>query len=387
MAIENRIRRDGTYRAPPPAPGRDACPACRVRPALVAAVSALAVAATLLVAVPAARRDLAPGRPTGSPVDASPAWVGFTPAFEPLEGPIRIGLQPGHWKIEELPDELARLRTSTGAAWGRLRELDLNLAVVRDLAARLEKRGFAVDVVPATVPPGYRADLFISVHADRSDLPLRSGWKLAPPWRASAWSVMLAEALSAAFASSGLPLDALGVTDNMRGYFGFSWRRYEHALSPYTPAALVELGFLGNAADRERLRDRPGFYAGILEKGIDAYLEGYDRGIRSAFVPTNPPRLVAGTSGARLRSSPDRVSAILDELVPGQPVTVLARRGEWYEAWFPEARMSAWLPASELAGAPGPAPDWTFVIRMNERAAASVDGGSIKAPAPPRVRP
>ncbi|MBN1242161.1 MAG: N-acetylmuramoyl-L-alanine amidase [Spirochaetales bacterium] len=357
------------------------------RSALVVAASALAAAAILLVAFPAARRNGEAGLPSLGPVDASPAWAGFTPAFEPLEGPIRIGLQPGHWKIEELPDELARLRTSTGAAWGRLRELDLNLAVVRALAARLEKRGYAVDIVPATVPPGYRADLFISVHADRSDLPLRSGWKLAPPWRASPWSVALAGALTGAFASSGLPHDAFGVTDNMRGYFGFSWRRYEHALSPYTPAVLVELGFLGNAADRERLRDRPDFYAGILEKGIDAYLETYDRGIRSAYVPTNPPRLVAGPSGARLRSSPDRVSAILDELVPGQPVTVLSRRGVWYEAWFPEARMSAWLPASELAGAPGPAPDWTFVIRMNERAAASVDGASIKVPAPPRVRP
>lgn len=354
---------------------------------MVAGVSALAVAATLLVAFPAARRDAAPGRPPLGPVDSSPAWIEFSPPFEPLEGPVRIGLQPGHWKIEELPDELARLRTSTGAAWGRLRELDLNLAVVRELAKRLEKRGFAVDLIPATVPPAYRADLFISVHADRSDLPLRSGWKLAPPWRASSWSVALAGALTGAFASSGLSPDSGGVTDNMRGYFGFSWRRYEHALSPYTPAVLVELGFLGNAADRERLRDKPGFYAGILEKGIDVYLEGYDRGIRSAFVPTNPPRLVAGPSGARLRSSPDRVSAILDELVPGQPVTVLARRGEWYETWFPEARMSAWLPASELAGAPGPAPDWTFVIRMNERAAASVEGGSIKVPAPPRVRP
>lgn len=382
-----RLRRDGGKRTPPPATVPRGGPAWRSGPALVAVASTLAVAATLLVAFPAARRDLAPVRPPGSPVDASPAWAGFEPAFEPLEGPIRIGLQPGHWKIEELPDELARLRTSTGAAWGRLRELDLNLAVVRELAARLEKRGFAVDLVPATVPPGYRTDLFISVHADRSDLPLRSGWKLAPPWRASPWSVTLAGALSRAFDSSGLPFDALGVTDNMRGYFGFSWRRYEHALSPYTPAVLVELGFLGNAADRERLRDRPGFYAEILENGIDGYLEAYDRGIRSAFVPTNPPRLVAGPSGARLRSSPDLVSAILEELVPGQPVTVLARRDEWYEAWFPEARMSAWLPASELTGAPGPAPDWTFVIRMNERAAASVDGGSIKAPAPPRVRP
>ncbi|HOX17582.1 MAG TPA: N-acetylmuramoyl-L-alanine amidase [Spirochaetales bacterium] len=385
--MEERFRRAGTDRSPPPARSPLAFPERVSRPALVAAASALAVAATLLVAFPAARRDGAVGPPPSSPVDASPAWADFTPAFEPLEGPVRIGLQPGHWKIGELPDELARLRTSTGAAWGRLRELDLNLAVVRDLAARLEKRGFAVDLVPATVPPGYRADLFISVHADRSDLPLRSGWKLAPPWRASPWSVALAGALTRAFAASGLPRDSGGVTDNMRGYFGFSWRRYEHALSPYTPAVLVELGFLGNAADRERLRDRPGFYAEILEQGIDAYLETYDRGIRSAFVPTNPPRLVAGPSGARLRSSPDRVSAILDELVPGQPVTVLSRRGDWYEAWFPEARMSAWLPASELAGAPGPAPDWTFVIRMNERAAASVDGGSIKAPAPPRVRP
>lgn len=299
------------------------------------------------------------------PVEPLPSYTTALPPPELLSGPFRIGIQSGHWKIDELPDELTRLRSSTGAAFGSLRESDINLAVARDLALRLMAKGYAVDLLPATVPPAYRADLFVSIHADRADLPHRQGWKLAPPWRASPWSSALGEALSAAFRAAGLPEDRGGVTANMRGYFGFSWRRFEHAISPYTPAVLVELGFLGNAVERARLRDRPDYYAAILEKGIEAYLADYERNNLSAYVPQVFPRLVAGLSGARLRAGPDRVSALLETVDSGRSIMVVGRRGDWYEVYARAARMPAWVPMSELVPAPTPepSPGWDAGVR------------------------
>jgi len=63
------------------------------------------------------------------------------PFFAPLEGPWVVAVQPGHWKVEELPEELSRLRTSTGAVFGEVREVDVNLRVADHLLKRIESRG------------------------------------------------------------------------------------------------------------------------------------------------------------------------------------------------------------------------------------------------------
>lgn len=38
----------------------------------------------------------------------------------------KIGIQVGHWRCAELPDELARIRSKTGAMAGTMREVDIN---------------------------------------------------------------------------------------------------------------------------------------------------------------------------------------------------------------------------------------------------------------------
>ena len=135
---------------------------------------------------------------------ASPGFTEALPGFPhiaaptALEGPLRIGIQPGHWRVEELPDELAA-------------------------------------------------------------------------------------AVSAAFRETGLPEDVNGVTANMRGYFGFSWWRFDNSLSPHTPAVLVELGFMGNAADRARMLEKPDLYAAVLH-----------------------PARYAGATGTAARAAPSR---------------------------------------------------------------------------------
>lgn len=52
--------------------------------------------------------EAAASMPASEPIEpAGPGIVGYLPLI-PLDGPIKIGLQPGHWRIEELPEELAR---------------------------------------------------------------------------------------------------------------------------------------------------------------------------------------------------------------------------------------------------------------------------------------
>src|SRR5690606_4263347 len=96
-----------------------------------------------------------------------------------LAGPVRVGLQVGHLDAEEQPEELAALRVSTGGHWDGVDEVDMNLQVATELAALLEGSGIVVDLLPATIPPHYQADLLLSIHFDASPDEQRNGYKSA----------------------------------------------------------------------------------------------------------------------------------------------------------------------------------------------------------------
>ena len=71
---------------------------------------------------------------------------------------LRVGIQAGHWRSQELPDEQAPLRGSSGAFASGYAEVTVSLDIARRVAALLASDGIVVDVLPATVPPGYAAD-------------------------------------------------------------------------------------------------------------------------------------------------------------------------------------------------------------------------------------
>ncbi|HET7839330.1 MAG TPA: hypothetical protein VFL04_06190, partial [Rectinemataceae bacterium] len=172
------------------------------------ATAMLAIAAlssALFLSGPALGREPAPVRP-GIPPEPGPEQ-GPIPA---LEGPVTIAIQPGHWQVAELPDELWRLRESTGAVWGGTREVDINRGVAVALSGLIQARGWRALVLPATIPPGLRADAFIAIHADWGPSPGIRGWKVAPPWRASAASERLADELGASFAAEPGSLEDRG---------------------------------------------------------------------------------------------------------------------------------------------------------------------------------
>ncbi|HUS17548.1 MAG TPA: N-acetylmuramoyl-L-alanine amidase [Chloroflexia bacterium] len=190
-------------------------------------------------------------------------------------GPFHVGLQAGHWKIAQLPAELARLRTSTGTSAGGRSEVDLNLDIARRAATLLRAEGVVVDVLPATVPTGYRADAFVAIHADGNNSTRPRGFKIATRWRSAGAfrDQALVDLLDTAYsAATGLPHDG-AVTRNMRGYYAMNtWLGTDSRISSATPAAIIETGYMTNAADRAVLFRQTGTVAAGIARGVLDYL-------------------------------------------------------------------------------------------------------------------
>lgn len=197
-----------------------------------------------------------------------------TPA-DNSSGPIRIGLQVGHWKNKELPDELANLRDYGGGSnGGGKAEWEVNLAIAKDTAKILEDKGYAVDILPATVPPGYQADVFIAIHADGNTDPSVSGFKVSPPWHdQTGKSDLFAQDLEKTYGEvTNLKVDP-NISNNMQGYYAFNYRRYEHSISPDTPAVIIETGFLTDPSDRKLIVNHPEKAADGIAQAVEIYFK------------------------------------------------------------------------------------------------------------------
>ncbi len=330
--------------------------------AAAAAVLGLAAAAGILGAAALGRGlDRVNGLPRRAA--AQPAEFSY-PARVRVPGPMRVGIQAGHWRPEELPDEQYRLRDSTGASYGDFREAQLNLEVARRVVELLKRSGIQVDLLPARIPAGYTADAFVSIHADGAARPGARGWKAATPWRASDAARDLRQALAETFPQfTGLPEDRFGTTFYMRGYYAFSPHRYRHAIDPRTPAVILEMGFLTVREDRERLFGDPQAAALGIAAGIVRFLGRNDPYDHSRMAVTLYPWMqVAAARGAELLSHPGQDALRLEELPAGTLVRPLQRQDGWSEvmAWG-SSRRSGWVSGAVLeprAGAdPGFRPD------------------------------
>ena len=209
-----------------------------------------------------------PTRPAPPPASPRPntrrsrrnVWVGPIPTpadWAPPEGPVRIALQAGHWKADEAPAELSGLKDNGTGIQGKA-EWEVNLDIAERAADLLEGMGYVVDVLPAVVPPSYRAHLFISIHADGSGDPRASGFRVAAPrndptGRAAGAARLLEQSYADATGIKRLPT----VTRRMQNYYAFNFRRYVHALHPMTIGIILETGFLTSAADRRVIVDDP----------------------------------------------------------------------------------------------------------------------------------
>lgn len=174
-------------------------------------------------------------------------------------GPLKVALQVGHWKNEEVPEEQEGLKANAcGARAVGVCEWEVMLNIALLAADVLRAHGLEVDILPTTVPPDYYADVFIALHADGSTDSTVTGFKVASPRRDySGQSKVLEQIMYEIYeGATGLKRDP-NITSRMRGYYAFNWRRYTHAIHPMTPAVILETGFLTSPADRKILINNP----------------------------------------------------------------------------------------------------------------------------------
>lgn len=186
----------------------------------------------------------------------------------------KVGIQVGHWMNHLAPEEQKNLRNNTGAEAGGAREVDINLEIASRLKKLLENEGVEVDLIPTTIEPSYWADVFIAIHADGSEDKNTSGYKFAGPWRDfSGEAQRLVSILETKYEQATGMVKDPNISRNMRGYYAFSWWRYEHAVHPMTTAVIAETGFVTNPDDREFLVDKADVSAKALADGIVEFLE------------------------------------------------------------------------------------------------------------------
>ncbi len=209
------------------------------------------------------------------PITTRPsAYTQSAPASQAAR-PFRVGVQVGHYKNNELPPQLSRLIGDTGTYGGGRSEVDLNFDVAGKVAKLLRVAGVTVDVLPATVPTGYSADAFVAIHADGTSSSSPHGFKISTRWNSSIalQDAMLVEMLTDAYAATtGLTEDS-NVTRNMRGYYAFSPRRPNYRTSNYTPAAIVEMGYMTSPSDRAVLFNATDKVASGIARGITTFLK------------------------------------------------------------------------------------------------------------------
>ncbi|MCL5676965.1 MAG: N-acetylmuramoyl-L-alanine amidase [Firmicutes bacterium] len=215
------------------------------------------------------------------PADAPTATPEPQASVAPLPSPTaaqprpRVGIQVGHWKNSELPRELSALVGSTGAAGNGWREVDVNLDIARRVVGLLEKQSLQVDLIPATVPIGYKAGAFVALHGDANSNTSLSGYKLAR----ARWSKIpdkddaLLQSIAEEYqARTGLQNHPSTITANMWAYYAFDYRSLDHAVAPTTPSVILEMGFLSTYRDRQLLLEQPDRAAQGVANGILKFL-------------------------------------------------------------------------------------------------------------------
>ncbi|HZG66376.1 MAG TPA: N-acetylmuramoyl-L-alanine amidase, partial [Herpetosiphonaceae bacterium] len=235
------------------------------------------------------------------------------------------------------------LRTSTGAVAGGVREVDLNVDIAHRAAEYLRSWGNEVYVLPATVPPGYRADAFVSIHADGHANRTARGFKVASYWRDwVATDTLVREIVDEYARQTGLPQD-WRITDNMRGYYAFNSGLYEHTISEDTPGAIIEMGFISNNADRAFLVANRDLVARAIALGIARFL-----GARPAEGWPAPPALPRGDivevlhDNVPLRAAPAEDAPRVDRAARRERFAVIERRPGWARLFFYSGK-EAWV--------------------------------------------
>lgn len=257
--------------------------------------------------------------------------------------PPLVAMQAGHWQTEAYPEEFFWLRTSTGAVAGGVREVDLNIDIAHRIAEYLRSWGNEAYVLPATVPPSYRADAFVAIHSDGHANREARGFKVATYWRDwVATDTLVREIVDEYGRQTGLPED-WRITTNMRGYYAFNSGLYEHTIAEETPGAIIEMGFLSNAIDRRFMIGNRDLVARAIAQGIARFLAA-----RPADGWPAPPLLPRGDivevlhNRVPLYPGPSAEGAHVDLADRRERYAVMERRTGWARLFFYSGK-EAWI--------------------------------------------
>ena len=170
----------------------------------------------------------------------------------------KVGIVAGHWQFD-----------SGAVCADGLQEVDLNLTIARQVAGRLRRHGYQVDLLAEFDPAlgGYTADVLLSLHCDSCTVPA-SGCKVA---RAAGSAIpeqedRLVECLYREYErATSLPSHGTSITPDMLYYHAF------YKVAPSTPAAIIEMGFM--SGDRELLHRHPERAAQGIVEGLLCFLK------------------------------------------------------------------------------------------------------------------
>jgi hypothetical protein len=202
-------------------------------------------------------------------------------------------LQIGHLRSNTFPDELAHLRSSTGASSSGVSELGINTDVAQRTARYLIERGYNVDILDAVVPVDYTTDFFLAIHADGNESSIARGFKAVTPWNAVPSTEKFVEFFYEEYGkATGLPTDPVS-SDGMANYYAFNPLSYRHAVNPSVPGVLIEMGFVTNPTDRRIMTTETDKLAWGITNAIDRWFRSGSAGPiptpYPSFTPTETP--------------------------------------------------------------------------------------------------
>ena len=184
----------------------------------------------------------------------------LVPTSEP---PPKVGIVAGHYGFD-----------SGAICPDGLQEVEINLAVAEKVVALLKRKGYQVELLGEFDEAilGYRADAFVSLHADSCDIPGASGFKVARVTNSAVPEEedRLVECLWDEYEKwTGLARHEDSITPHMRQYHAF------RKIHPETPGAIIEMGFMLD--DRNVLLYEQAKVARGIASGVICFLEGGSR--------------------------------------------------------------------------------------------------------------
>ena len=193
----------------------------------------------------------------------------------------RIGIVAGHQGPENDPGAVCP---------DGLTESEITFSVAEKIVQRLRDAGYSVDLLDEFDPrlQSYEASALVSVHANTCQRFDRivSGYMVARAAVRQQGGVddELAECIALRYEAATKLVRNYNLTEDMTDYHTF------REIHPFTPAAIIELGFM--LADRELLLEQQDLIADAIINGIECYLNQevvWDFALTDTPTPTITP--------------------------------------------------------------------------------------------------